>query len=89
VYTCDKKKEQLGKQGLTEIIRFFFLSMKKHQSNPIGPLVLEHFKEYVECLYTYLMRDNLSVDGVVKKITNDMDNYLDVYIVKLNDSLNH
>jgi hypothetical protein len=30
-----QKKEQLGKQGVTEAVRFFFLSMKKRQSNPI------------------------------------------------------
>ncbi len=89
VYTCDTKKEQLGKQGVTEAVRFFFLSMKKRQSNPVGPLVLEHLKEHVEGLYTYLMRVNLSEDAVAKKITNDMDKHFDVFIVKWNDSLNH
>jgi hypothetical protein len=44
VYTCDTKKEQLGKQGATEAVRFFFLSMKKHQSNLVGPLVLFTFE---------------------------------------------
>ncbi len=63
--------------------------MKKHQSNPIGPLVLKHLKEHVEGLYTYLMRDNLSMDAVAKKITNDMDKKFGVFIVKWNDSLNH
>ncbi len=37
VYTCDTKKEQLGKQCVTEAVRFFFLSLKKPQSNPVGP----------------------------------------------------
>jgi hypothetical protein len=63
--------------------------MKKHQSNQIGPLVLEHFKEHVEGLYTYLMRDNLSKDAVATKITNDIDKQFGVFIVKWNDSLNH
>ncbi len=89
MYTCDTKKEQLGKQGVTEAVRFFFLSMKKHQSNPIGPLVLEHLKEHVESLYTYLMRDNLSKDAVAKKIPNDMDKQFGVFTVKWNDCLNY
>jgi hypothetical protein len=88
VYTCDTKKEQLGKKGVIEAVRFFFLSMKKCQSNPIGPLVLKHLKEHVEGLYTYLMRDKLSKDAVAKKITDDMDNFF-VFIVKWNDSFNH
>jgi hypothetical protein len=67
VYTCDTKKEQLGKQGVTEAIRIFFLSIKKHQFNPMGPLVLEHFKEHVKGLYTYPMRDNLSGNAVARK----------------------
>ena len=89
VYTCDTKKEQHGKQSVTEAVRFFFLSMKKHQSNSIGHLVLEHLKEHVEGLYTYLMRVNLSEDAVAKKITNDMDKHVGVIIFKWNDSLNH
>jgi hypothetical protein len=52
-------------------------------------LVLEHFKEHVEGLYTYLMRDNLSKDAVAKKITDDMDKHFGIFIVKWNDSLNH
>jgi hypothetical protein len=89
VYTCDTKKEQLGKQGVTEVVGFFFLSMKRQQSNSFGHLVLEHLKKYVEGLYTYLMRDNLSKDAVAKKITNDMDKHFGVFIFKWNDSLNH
>jgi hypothetical protein len=89
VYTCDTKREQLGKEGVTVAARFFFLSMKKHQSNPICPLVLKHFKEHAEGLYTYLMRDNLSEDAVAKKITDDMDKHFVVFTVKWNDSLNH
>jgi hypothetical protein len=63
--------------------------MKKRQSNPVGPLVLEHLKKHVEGLYTYLVRDNLSEATVAKKITNDMDTHFSVFIVKWNDSLNH
>ena len=76
------KKEQLGKQGVTEAIRFFFLSMKKCQSNPISPL-------YVEGLYIFLMRDNLSKGAVAKKIIHDMDKHFGVFIIKWNDSLDH
>ncbi len=89
MYTCDTKKEQLGKQGVTAAVRFFFLSMKKCQSNPVGPLVLEHLKEHVEGLYTYPMRGNLSEDAVAHKITDDIDKHFGVFIVKWNDSLNH
>ncbi len=63
--------------------------MKKRQSNPVGPFVLEHLKEHVEGLYTYPMRDNLSEDAVAQKITDDMDKHFGVFIVKCNDSLNH
>ncbi len=89
MYTCDTKKEHVGKQGVTEEVRYFFLSMKKHQSNPVGPLVLKHLKEHVEGLYTYLMRDSSSEDAVAQKTTNDMDKHIGVFIVKWNDSPNH
>ncbi len=89
MYTSDTKKEQLGKQGVTVAVRFFFLSMKKHQSNPVGPLVLKHLKEHVEGLYTYLMSDNLTEDAEAKKITDDLDKHFGVFIVKWNDSLDH
>jgi hypothetical protein len=63
--------------------------MKKRQFNPVGHLVLEHLKEHVDGLYTYLMRDNLSKDAIAKKTTDDMDKHFGVFIVKWNDSLKH
>ncbi len=75
-----QRKSSLENKVFTEAGRFFFISMKKRQSNPVGPLVLEHLKEHVEGHYTYLMRDNLSKDGVAKKITDDMDKHFGVFL---------
>ncbi len=40
VYSCDTTNEKIGKQGISEAVKFFFMSMEKHDSNPIGPMVL-------------------------------------------------
>jgi hypothetical protein len=29
--------EKIGKQGISEAVKFFFMSMEKHDLNPIGP----------------------------------------------------
>jgi hypothetical protein len=46
VYSCDTTEETIGKQGLNETLRFFCLSFKKRESNPFGPLILDHIKNH-------------------------------------------
>ena len=36
--------ENNGREGLVESVKFFFMSMKKRDNNPIGNLVLEDLK---------------------------------------------
>ncbi len=42
VYSCDKTNEKIGKQGISKAVKIFFMSMEKHDLNPMGPMVLEH-----------------------------------------------
>jgi hypothetical protein len=42
--------EKIGKQGISEAVKFFFMSMEKCDLNPIGPMVLEHLKNHVDGL---------------------------------------
>ncbi len=49
--------EKIDKQGVSEAVIIFFMSMKKHDLNPIGPMVLEHLKNHVDGLYRYFMKD--------------------------------
>jgi hypothetical protein len=44
VYSCDTMNEKIGKQGVSEAVKIFFMSMEKHDLNPIGSMVLEHLK---------------------------------------------
>jgi hypothetical protein len=36
--------EKIGKQGVSEAVTFFFMSMEKRDLNQIFPIVLEHLK---------------------------------------------
>jgi hypothetical protein len=42
VYSCDTTNEKIGKQGISEAVKFFVMSMEKRDVNLIGPMVLEH-----------------------------------------------
>ncbi len=42
VYICDTTNEKIGKQGISEAVKFFFMSMEKHDLNLIGPMVTDH-----------------------------------------------
>ncbi len=74
-----------------ESIKFFFVSMKKHDSNPIGAHVLEDFKETAEELYRHLMKgDTKNEDLVAEKIIQDINQcFSDGYNIIWNDTLNH
>ncbi len=66
VYSNDNN----DREGLVESIHFFFMSMKKHDANPIEALILKDLKETAEGLYQHLMKgDNKSEDLVAEKIT--------------------
>ncbi len=42
VYSCDTTNEKIGKQGIPEAVKVFFMPMEKRDLNLIGPMVLEH-----------------------------------------------
>jgi hypothetical protein len=57
VYSYDTKiRDTAGKEKLMEAIKFFFVSMKEHADNPIGPLLLDYLHEKVEKLYNYFVK---------------------------------
>ncbi len=51
-----KSSENNNREGLVESIKFFFMSMKKRDNNPIGNLILEDLKETAEGLHRHLMK---------------------------------
>jgi hypothetical protein len=72
VYSNDNN----DREGLVESIKFFFMSLKKRDNNPIGALILEDLKEAAEGLYRHLMKgDNKSEDLVSEKITQDINQH--------------
>ncbi len=80
-----------NRDGLVESIKFFFMSMKNRDDNPIGALILEDLKETAEGLYRHLMiGDNKSEDLVAEKIHQDINQHLSGgYNIIWNDTLNH
>jgi hypothetical protein len=57
VYSYDTKiGDTAGKEELMEAIKFFFVSMKEHVDDPIGPLLLNYLHEKVEKLYDYFVK---------------------------------
>jgi hypothetical protein len=90
VYTCDTTKEKSGKQGLIEAVQFFFVSMKKRDINPIGPLIVDHLKEHSSSLYDYLLKKKPNEEQVAKDITHDIDKYFRAgFVLHWDDCLNH
>ncbi len=68
--------ENNNREGLVESSKFFFMSMKKHDNNPIGNLVFKDLKETVEGLYRHLMKgDTKHEDLVAEKITQDINQH--------------
>jgi hypothetical protein len=83
--------ENNNREGLVESIKFFFMSMKKCDNNPIGALVLEDLTETAEGLYRHLMKgDTKNEDFVAKKITQDINQHFSGGCnIIWNDTLNH
>jgi hypothetical protein len=75
VYTCDTIEERSGKQGLIEAVQFFFMSMKKWEINPIGPLVVEYLREHALSLYDYLLKKKPNEELVAEDIMDDIDKH--------------
>jgi hypothetical protein len=90
VYSCDTNEENAGKEGLIDLINFFFKPLKKHDIIPINPLLLEYLKNDTEGLYTHLMKDDKNEDLVAKKITQDINQHFSGgYNLHWKDTLNH
>jgi hypothetical protein len=90
VYTCDTTKEKNGKQGLIEAVQFFFMSMKKRDINPIGPLIVDPLKEHSLSLYDYLLKTKPNEEQVSEVITDDIDKHFRAeFVLHWDDCLNH
>ncbi len=72
VYSCDTTNEKIGKQGISEAVKIFIMSMEKRDLNPIGPMVLEHLKNHVDGLYRYFMKDKIDKEPVGEPLTEDI-----------------
>jgi hypothetical protein len=72
VYSCDTMNEKVGKQGISEAVKFFFVAMEKRDLNPIGPMVLEHLKNHVDGLYRYFMKDKINEKPVGDTMTEEI-----------------
>ena len=90
MYTCDTTEERSGKQGLIKAVQFFFMSMKKREINPIGPLVVEYLKEHASSLYNYLLKKKPNEELVAEDITDDIDKHFRAgFVLHWDDCLNH
>jgi hypothetical protein len=90
VYTCDTTEERSSKQGLNKAVQFFFMSMKKRENNPIGPLIVEYLKEHASSLYDYLLKKKPNQELVAEDITDDIDKHLRAgFVLHWDDCLNH
>jgi hypothetical protein len=90
MYTCDTSNKKNGKQGLIKAIKFLFMSMKKHNINPIGPLVFDHLKEHASSLYEYLLKKKLNEELVAEDITDDINKHFCAgFFLHWDDRLNH
>jgi hypothetical protein len=89
VYSCDTTEEIIGKQGLNEALRFFCLSFKKRESNPVGPLILDHTKNHADYLYKVIVPDARNHDDYANKITKNMHKAFGGVDVMWNNCLNH
>jgi hypothetical protein len=84
---------KLGNKGfliVRDAINFLTFSMKKHEKNPVGILLLDHLKDHAQGLYNHLMNGSVSNDLVAEKLTNDIDaQFSEGYSISSNNWLNH
>jgi hypothetical protein len=74
VYSCDTRNKKIGKQGITESVKFF-MSMEIRDVNPVGLMVLEHLKNHIDGLYKYFMKGKTIEESVGASLTKDIDKY--------------
>ncbi len=90
VYACDTANKRNGKQGVIKTIKFLFMTMKKCEINPIGPLVLEYLKDHASALYEYLLKKKPNEELVTKDLTDDIDKHFHAgFVLHWDDCLNH
>jgi hypothetical protein len=75
VYSFDTTDEKIGKQGITESVKFFFMSMEIHDINLVDPMVLKYLKNNIDGLYKYFMKGNTNEESVGASLTKDIDKY--------------
>jgi hypothetical protein len=73
--------EKVDKQGIYKADKFFFMSMEKRDLNLIGPMVLENFKNHVDGLYRYFMKDKIDKEPVNETLTEDIHKHFMVVII--------
>jgi len=92
VYSCDTATENAtGKACLCEAINYFFLTMKKRHTNPIGPLIVDFLKEQASGKFKYFLKKyNNNEDLIADNITEDINKqYRGDYNINWNYYLNH
>ncbi len=67
--------EKIRKQGITESVKFFFMSMEIRDVNPVGPMVLNHLKNHIDGLYKYFMKGKTNEESVGASLTKDINKY--------------
>ncbi len=74
VYGCPTSNVAKGMNTFVEAIKFLCFMMKLREHNPVRSLLIEHLKEYHQCLFNHLTKD---CDEVVSsnRPTNDMDGH--------------
>ncbi len=90
MYTCDTTNKRNEKQGLIKAIKFLFMSMKKHEINPIGPLVIDYLKKHASSLYEYLLKKKPNEELVAKDLADDIYKHFRAgFDLHWDDCLNH
>ena len=75
VLSFDTVHNNLGIYKVKEAIEFFLFTMKKHETNQVGELLLDHLKDHAVGLYDHLLSGTGNVDLVEKKLTNDINSH--------------
>jgi hypothetical protein len=70
-----QQTKKIRKQGITETVKFFFMSMEIRDINPVGPMVLKHLKNHIDGLYEYFMKGKTNEESVGASLTKDIDKY--------------
>ncbi len=67
-----------------------FMSMKKHDINPIGPFVIEYLNKHASFLYEYLLKKKPNEELVTEDLTDDINKHFRAgFVLHWDDYLNH